>query len=173
MTKPKKIALTAIFIASMIVLSRVLSIRTPIITIGFSFVPIMLASIILGPKHTIFIAVISDIIGATFFPSGSYFLGFTLSAFLEGIIFGFGLYRPQFKIDLNFIIRLIITSLLVSIFINGILNTLWIMIMTKWASNIVLPIRIIKQLIMVPVRVITILALAKIFEERIGSLVND
>ena len=66
MNKTKKIILSALFIAATIVLGRILSIRTSIITIGFSFVPIMLSAIILGPKYSTFIATISDIIGALF-----------------------------------------------------------------------------------------------------------
>ena len=70
--KYKKIILIATFIALEVVLARFLSIRTPIITIGFSFLPIMLSGIILGPKYTTLIALISDLIGAILFPSGAF-----------------------------------------------------------------------------------------------------
>ena len=88
MNKSKRILLCALFIASCVVLGRILSIRTPIITVGFSFVPIMLGAIILGPKYSTMIAVISDIIGALLFPTGSYFFGFTITAFFTGFIYG-------------------------------------------------------------------------------------
>ena len=78
MNKTKRILLCALFISSTIVLGRILSIRTPIITIGFSFVPIMLSAIMLGPKYSVFIATICDIIGALVFPTGSFFFGFTI-----------------------------------------------------------------------------------------------
>lgn len=43
----------------------------------------------------------------------------------------------------------------------------------KSASKVILPIRILKQLIMAPIKVFTILSLCKILEERITNLVND
>lgn len=173
MNKSKRILLCALFIASCVVLGRILSIRTTIITIGFSFVPIMLGAIILGPKYSTFIATISDIIGALLFPTGSYFFGFTITSFLTGLIYGLILYRKEFKVDKNFIIRLIISTIIVTGLLNGVLNTIWIIMISKGASKIVIPIRILKQLVMAPIKVITMISLCKILEERIQNLIND
>lgn len=173
MNKTRKILLCALFIASTIVLGRILSIRTPILTIGFSFVPIMLGAIILGPKYSTFISTISDIIGALLFPSGSYFFGFTITAFLTGLIYGLLLHRKTFTIDKSFFIRIIISTILVTGLLNGLLNTFWIIIISKGASKVIIPIRILKQLIMAPIKVITITSICKIFETRINKLLND
>ena len=173
MNKSRRILLCALFISSCIVLERILSIRTNIITIGFSFVPIMLGAIILGPKYSAFIATISDIIGALLFPTGSYFFGFTITAFLTGLTYGMILYKKEFKMNKNFIIRLIISTIITTGIYNGILNTIWLLMITKGASNIIIPLRIIKQLIMAPVTIITIIMLCKIMEERIQKLIND
>jgi len=173
MSKTKRILLCALFISSTIVLGRILSIRTPIITIGFSFVPIVLSAIILGPKYSTFIATICDIIGALLFPTGSFFFGFTITAFLTGLTFGLLLYRKQFKVDKWFIIRLIISTLIVTGLLNGVLNTIWIMIITKGASKIIITTRVLKQLVMTPVMIVTILSIGKLFEERINKLMND
>lgn len=173
MNKSRRILLCALFISSCIVLERILSIRTNIITIGFSFVPIMLGAIILGPKYGAFIATISDIIGALLFPTGSYFFGFTITAFLTGLTYGIILHKKEFKMDKNFIIRLIISTIITTGIYNGILNTIWLLMITKGASNIIIPLRIIKQLIMAPVTIITIIMLCKIMEERIQKLIND
>lgn len=169
MSKRKKIILAGLFIASTIILGRVLSIRTPIITIGFSFLPIILSAIILGPKYSTFISTISDIIGSLLFPSGSYFWGFTVTAFLTGLIYGLILYRKEFKLDKNFIIRVIISSLIVAVFLNGLLNTVWVIMITKNASKIVVPVRLLKQLIMMPIIAITTIGICKILEERIKN----
>ena len=173
MNKRKKILLCALLTASCIVLGRILSIRTSIITIGFSFVPIMLGAIILGPKYSTFIATISDIIGALLFPTGSYFFGFTVTAFLTGLTYGLILYRKDFKVDKKFIIRLIISTIIVTGIYNGVLNTIWVIMITKNASKIVVPLRIAKQLIMAPIKIITIISLCKLMEERFQKLIND
>lgn len=173
MNKSKRILLCALLTASCIVLGRILSIRTNIVTIGFSFVPIMLGAIIFGPKYSTFIATISDIIGALLFPTGSYFFGFTVTAFLTGLTYGLLLHRDTFKIDKSFMIRLIISTVIVTGILNGFLNTIWIIIISKGASKIVIPIRILKELVMAPIKVITILSICKILEERINKLIND
>ena len=173
MNKSKRLLLCALFIAATVVLGRILSIRTSLITIGFSFVPIMLGAIILEPKYSTFIATISDIIGALLFPTGAYFFGFTITAFFTGLTYGLILYRKEFRVDKKFLIRLIISTLIVTGVYNGVLNTIWIMIISKGASKIVVPIRILKQLIMAPIKVVTIMSLCKILETRIKGLLND
>ena len=173
MSKTKRILLSALFIASTIVLARFLSIRTPIISIGFSFVPIILSAIILGPKYSTFIATISDIIGALLFPSGSFFFGFTITACLTGLTHGLLLYRKKFKVDKWFIIRLVISTIIVAGILNGVLNTIWIIMMTKGASKVIVTTRILKQLIMAPIEIITIISIGKIFEDKINKLMHD
>ena len=173
MNKTKGILLSALFLASAIVLGRILSIRTPIITIGFAFAPIMLSAIILGWKHSTLIATLADIIGALLFPTGSFFFGFTITAFLTGLTYGLVLYRKPFKIDKQFIIRLVIATLIVCGILNGVLNTIWIIMITKGASKIIVTTRVLKQLVMVPVQIFTILGLSKLLESRIKKLVND
>lgn len=173
MNKTKRILLCALFISSTIVLGRILSIRTPIITIGFSFVPIMLSAIMLGPKYSVFIATICDIIGALVFPTGSFFFGFTITAFLTGLTYGLLLYRKEFKVDKWFIIRLVISTIIVTGILNGVLNTIWIIMMTKGASKVIITTRVLKQLVMAPVKIVTILSIGKLFEERINKIMHD
>ena len=93
MRKNKKIILTAILLAMLIILSRFLSIKTPILKISFAFVPTMLCAIWLGPKWTVLLNVLGDIIGATLFPTGPYFIGYTISTAIAGFIYGIFLYH--------------------------------------------------------------------------------
>lgn len=173
MNKTKKIILTALFLATNIIIGRILSIRTPLITIGFSFVPLMLSAIILGPKYSTFISVMGDVLGALLFPVGSYFFGFTITAFFKGILYGLFLHQKTFNLSKKFILRLIICTTATNLLLNGLLNTFWIMIISENASNIIVPIRMLKQLIMVPIEVICIISLCKIFEERLKKWCND
>lgn len=166
-----KVVLVAILIASEIVLARFLAIRTPIISIGFSFVPLMLAGMMLGWKYATFVAIVADLIGAILFPSGAFFIGYTLTAALTGFFAGILLYRPDgIKVDRNFVILLLIYVLVSTAVLHGGLNTLWIIITTGGASNVVVPVRIAKQLIMAPIEFLTVLALAKLFGTRINQL---
>ena len=55
-TKTKKIILAAMLLSMLLVLSRFFSIKSTFIVISFSFIPIMLAGIYLGPKLSTIIA---------------------------------------------------------------------------------------------------------------------
>lgn len=166
-----KVVFIALLVASEIVLARFLAIRTPIISIGFSFVPLILAGMMFGWKWATFVATVADLIGALLFPSGAFFIGYTLTAALTGFFAGLLLYRPSgIKIDRWFLIRLGIYVLISTALLHGGLNTLWIMITTGGASNIIVPVRIAKQLIMAPIEYLTMLALARVFGTRINQL---
>ena len=174
MKKTKKIALVALLLASTIVLSRFLSIRTPIVTIGFSFIPRMLTAIILGPKYSIAVSGLADIIGALLFPSGAFYFGFTVSALTSGLIHGLMLFRKgAFRVDKKFVLRLVFSCILVTVLVNGVMNTIWVMATAQNAAGIIMSTRIIKQLAMLPIQIGTMLLLAKALEKQIDRLKND
>lgn len=175
MRKNKKIILSAILLAMLIILSRFLSVKTPIIKISFAFVPTMLCAIWLGPKWTILLNVLGDIIGATLFPTGPYFVGYTISTALAGLIYGLFLYQNPEKpyTTKSFIIRLIFSSILVAVIVNMGLNTLWTMITTGKAFFVLLSARIANQLIMIPIHVIVILFLSKVLEKPFDKYVRS
>ena len=161
MSKMKKLILSALLLTLSIVLSRFLSIKTPLLSISFNFVPIMLAGLWLGPKYTMIIAGISDLIGAILFPFGEFFIGFTASSVLMGLIYGFLLYKKDGTelSNKSLMFRLIVSSVLVSLIVNLGLNTLWLVIMYDKAFFVIVGSRAIKEAIMVPVQVVTMFAL--------------
>lgn len=171
----KKIILTAILLAMLIVLSRFLSIKTPITKISFAFVPTMLCAIWLGPKWTILLNVLGDVIGATLFPSGAFFIGYTISTAVSAAIYGLILYKkePDSYNDKQLLLRLIIATVLVAIVVNMGLNTLWTSITTGKAFWALLVTRIVKQLIMIPIHVIVIFALEKALRKPFDKYVRS
>ena len=140
MSKLKKVILSGVLLALLIVLNRFVSIKTPLLVISFSFVPIMMAGVWLGPKYATLIAALGDFIGAILFPFGTYFPGFTISAGLKGLI-------------CNLIVLGIIEIFVVS---------LWLNIMYGKAYLAVVSTRILTQVIMFPIQVITIFILEKL-----------
>ena len=95
MSRNKKIILAAILLAMLIILSRFLSIKTPILKISFAFIPTLLCAIWLGPKWSVLLNVLGDVIGATLFPTGPYFVGYTISTAIAGLIYGLILYKKE------------------------------------------------------------------------------
>lgn len=175
MSKNKKIILAGLLLAMSIILSRFLSIKTPIVTIGFSFVPTMLCAIWLGPKWTILINVLADLIGATLFPFGSYFIGYTITTAVAGAIYGWLLYKKEENTytDKQFVVRVILASILVTIIANIGLNTLWISITTGKAFMVLISARIVKEVIMIPIKVIVILFLEKALRKPFNTYLRE
>lgn len=116
----KTLTLSALLAALEIVLSRFLSISAWNTKIGFAFVPVALAALLLGPLNAGIVAALADFLGALLFPVGPYFPGFTLTAFLMGLCYGVFLYKKQsfWRIVLAVAVHQFLLSLL--------LNTLWI-----------------------------------------------
>lgn len=148
----KTIVSLGLFIAMEIVLTRFLSIQTPILRIGFSFLPLALSSMMFGPIFGGIAAAVADVIGMMVFPTGgAYFPGFTLSAFLTGVIYGVFLYKKPktfFQISLAVIV--------VSLLVNLCLDTTWLLILTGKGLIALLPARITKILVMLPIQIIMI-----------------
>lgn len=163
----KKIILTAVLLALLIILSRFLSLKTPYMKISFAFVPTMLCAVWLGPKWTILLNVLGDVIGATLFPTGPYFPGYTLTTAIAGLIYGFILYKKEGKeySNVNFLIRLIIATTLVAVICNMGLNTLWTAITAGKAFWVLLGTRVVKQLIMIPIHVVVIFFLERVLRK--------
>lgn len=154
---PKKNNLTyqlvvmSFLIALEIILTRFLSINLPIVRIGFGFLPVALSGILFGPLWAGFGYVVGDILGMLIFPSGAYFPGFTLSAFLTGILYGLFFYNKEITFKRSFAASLTVLTL-----ITVCLNTLWLSIMLGKGVYALLPPRLIEACFMVVVQTITI-----------------
>lgn len=119
----KKIVIIGMLIALEIVLSRFLSFNAWNMRIGFSFIPIVVAAILYGWLPAAVVAAIADVIGAILFPTGTFFPGFTLTAFLTGTVFGLFLRKDQS------LVRVIAAVAIVQFILGLLINTLWISIL--------------------------------------------
>ncbi|XVG95198.1 folate family ECF transporter S component [Eubacteriales bacterium KG127] len=135
----------AVFIAIEIILTRFLSIQTPIVRLGFGFLPIAMIGILYGPIWAGVSYAVGDVLGMMLWPTGGYFFGFTLSAFLTGIIFGLLLKRDETgRLQLS---RILIACAIVVLFVNLGLDTLWLSILQGKAYMAILPVRMLKSVI--------------------------
>lgn len=151
MRNPRIIVFMGLFVAMEVVLTRFVAIQTPIVRIGFGFIPIALAAIMFGPMVGGITATLSDLIGAFLFPKGPFFPGFTLSALLGGVIYGLFLYRKQVTV-----VRVGAAVLTIKLFIDLGLNTLWLNILYKKAIFAILPTRLVTSGIMFPIQTLLI-----------------
>ena len=151
MNKTHNVVFVALLIALNVVLTRFVAIQTPIVRIGFGFIPIALSAMFFGPVIGGITAALSDIVGMLIFPQGAFFPGFTLSAFLGGVIYGLFLYgKPKTWVNIA------LCALTISIVVNLGLNTLWLTMITGNAFAAIIVPRIIKEIILIPIRTVVI-----------------
>ena len=145
----------ALLTALEIVLSRFLSINTWNLRIGFSFVPIAMAAMLFGPLPAGTVAAVADMIGAILFPTGPFFPGFTITAFLTGLVLGFFLREKQTppRVAGAVLINQLVLGLL--------LNTFWISLLYGSAFVPLLFTRIGQCAILIPVQFVVILVLRR------------
>ena len=164
----KTLTTLAMLTAIEIILSRFLSINAWNIKIGFSFVPVVVAAILYGPIAAGIVAALGDFLGAVLFPIGTYFPGFTLTAFLTGCVFGVFLHEKEEKDVLpsedgenqkksgkgwlRIIAAVGINQFLLSLF----LNTLWISILYGSPYGPLLATRVVQCLILTAVQLVCI-----------------
>lgn len=152
MKSTRSLVFMGLLIAMEIVLTHFLSIQTPIVRIGFGFLPAALASIMFGPIWGGIMGAVSDILGMAIFPSGgAYFPGFTLSAFIAGVIYGAVLYKKP-----NTILRAAIAALIVTMIVDLGLNTIWLTMITGKAAVAIITPRLLKSAAMLPVQIVSI-----------------
>lgn len=130
----------AVLTAAQVVLSRFLSIQLWNLKFGFSFVPVMLAAYLYGPVGAVCVYGLGDLIGALVFPQGTFFPGFTLTAVISGLVWGFLLYREIKPI------KAFAAVIIVQISCSFLLNSFWIsytsgapflsLLATRWLQSL-------------------------------------
>ncbi len=116
------------------------------IRIGFSGLPNQVVDYLFGPAVGAIFGAALDIIKWFIKPTGDFFPGFTISAALGGIIYGFAFYKKNITV-----LRVLIAQLIVKIFVNIVLNSLWLNILYQKAILALLPGRILSNAIMLPI----------------------
>lgn len=165
MTKLKKVILAGLLLAAAIVFNRFLSIKTPIVVISFGFIPKIIIATMFGPWWSMLLFGLADLIGALLFPFGAYFVGYTASAVISGFIYGMFLHRKKKIPAKTYLWKLIVACLLSNLICNLLLNSVWIYVTTKKAISVILPTRIVKELVTVPIYVAIMFGMHVFFEK--------
>ena len=145
-----QLVLIAMMIAAHVILSRFLSISLWNLKIGFAFLPVVLTAMLLGPIPAGIVGALADYIGATLFPIGPYFPGFSLTAFLTGCCYGIFLHKKQNLPGI--LLSVLLTECIGSV----LLNSLWISLLYSAPFVSLLPARIMQAVGMGIVEVILI-----------------
>lgn len=130
-----------------VVLSYVASIEIgPYIRVGFSGIPNRIVEYLFGPIAGSLFGGMLDILKYILKPSGPFFFGFTFDAMLAGILYGSILYKKPIGLK-----RIVLAEFIVKLVVNCGFNTLWISLLYGKGFFLLLPARMLKNLIMLPI----------------------
>ena len=142
------LAISVIFGFFKIPLSQVSEIR-------LQFLPVAIEGMLFGPLYGGILGGMSEILCYIVRPTGPFFPGFTVSAIIQGVIYGLILKKDQ---SLG---RILIAQALDTVIVSLILNPVWLMILY---GNAFIPLflsRLVKVLIMYPVNVALLAAVLR------------
>lgn len=120
---------------------------TPNIRIGFSGLPNRVVEYLFGPWVGAVFGAMLDILKYLLKPDGgAFFFGYTFNVMVAGVIYGFVLYKKPVRIW-----RILIAEFLTKTIVNCGLNTLWLAVLNGNAFMAILPARVLKNIIMLPI----------------------
>ena len=115
-----------------------------LVQIGVGFVGTALSGILFGPWYALIVSIANDLITAMLHGK-QFFLGFTLSAAVGGLLYGLFLWRKPTSLK-----QIALAVLAVTLIVNIGMNSIWIRMMYGKAWSVFMPMRIIKNLISFP-----------------------
>ncbi len=128
----------------------------PVIKLSFSFVPQSVAAMMLGPIPSAIIGGLGDFLSFLLNPQGgAYFFGWTLNSILTGFVYGLFLYKCE-----KLLVNLIAARLIIFIFIEVVLGSLWLNVQFGWPYVETLVSRTITNAITIPVEIAIIFVIS-------------
>jgi len=153
LSRIRRLVITAMLVAIYVVINRFLSISTPIVKIGFSFVASLMGGVLMGPLGGLAVGALGDFIGAILFPTGQFFPGFTVTAALTGLTYGLLLHEKQSWP------RILVAVFFTRLVCGLLINTFWIHMLTGTDYTILIEARILQNVVLVPVEIVTMAVL--------------
>lgn len=165
-TVTKNLVLCGLMAAIAIVLNMVASISIgPYVKIGFSGIPNRIVEFLFGPVVGCIFGGALDLLKFMIKPDGPFFFGFTFNVMLAGLIYGCLLYHKPLSIK-----RIVIAEFLVKLIVNCGLNTLWISMLYGKAFFVLLPMRLLKNVIMLPIDSAIVFFALSLTKQTVGKL---
>lgn len=156
----RTIAVCGMLLALKVVLGMFTVNVSSLLKIGFSYLPVAAAGMLFGPVGGGIVGAVGDVVSYFVQPTGPYFPGFTLNAFLSGFVYGLLLYRRPVRA-----VRVFSAKALVTLLVSFLLNPLWLSVLYGKAFLAVVSARIATNLVMLPIDAGMLLALLKILEK--------
>jgi Protein of unknown function (DUF1393). len=149
-----------LLIALDVVAATFLTIKTPFLKVGVSFIPVAMTGILFGPALGGVGAGLADILQYALFSMGmTYLPGITIDAVLSGAVYGFLLHGKKPSL-----VRCFLSSAINELIISGLFTTFWLYLAFPGQTFFALFLtRIVKSLVMTPIEAVVLYGLWRIF----------
>lgn len=165
----KTMVTCALLVALQVILARFLSINTTFVVVNFSFLAVALAGILFGPLWGMAVGGVSDLVGATLFPFGAFFPGFTLTAALVGLIYGGFLHTKDGMFRSRELWLRVTGASVCASAVRLVLNSTWLYVMYGAGLFGMLPARVTESVCMLVVQCLLLPALLSM-ANRLGQV---
>lgn len=128
-----------------IILGMFASIRFGLFSITYAWIPNRIVDFLFGPVAGAVYGGVMDIIKFIMKPNGAFNLAYTAMAMLAGLVFGAILYKKPVSF-----MRIVFAQAIIKVFINAGMGTYLMALEKGQAFMALMPIRLIKNLIMIP-----------------------
>lgn len=158
---PRTVAICAMMIA----INAVLGFYTPVISnylkIEFGFVTLPVVSMLFGPITGCLMGMVQDIVCLVVKPTGGLLIALTLTDGITGIIYAAAFYKKKITF-----VRVLLAQLVVVVIVNITLNSIALAPVAAGGLVAILPSRVIKNFIMLPVQAVIMYAILKMAQKK-------
>ena len=159
----KKIAILGMLLALNVVLAK-FSIHTLNVKVGFAFITLVISAMMYGPVEAGIVGALGDVLGYVINPVGAFFPGFTITAFLTGLVYGFFLKKNVT------IFKAIGAAGVVQFVIGLICNTYLLTILTGQAFIAMLPGRVLQAVVLFMLQTVINVLIDKLLKPHLRKL---
>ncbi len=160
--RPQTLAVCAMLIALNVALGYFSIDVTAYLRIGFGFITLPVVTTLFGPLAGCVAGMLQDLVSFIIKPTGGYLFTLTLNVGISGMIYGLMLYKKKITFA-----RILLTKLVIIIVVNIILNSIGLAPTVGSGLIGILPSRIIKNLLLLPIQSIIVYALLKVVKSRV------
>ncbi len=161
----KAIVLAAILTALQVIVAMFsINLIPGVLKISFGFIPVAVLCYLLGPVVGGVAGGICDILKYMVAPDGPFFIGYTISEILTGVIYGSFLYKKEITLK-----RIFITKFVINLVMNIILTPLWLHITIGKAWAYYAGLRVVKNLILWPIESFILFYALKLVKQTINK----
>ncbi len=141
----KRLTISAMLLAVSAILGLFKIPLSPSSEIRLQFLPVAIEGMLFGPLYGGIVGGLSDIVCYIVKPTGAFFPGFTISAVIQGVIYGLILNKDRS------LLRIVAAQAVDTIVVSMILNPIWLMMLYQSGFIALFTGRLLKVLIMFPI----------------------